>query len=793
MAWSFSYFSKKISTPLVAIGLLFPLTALSQKIEFKGQVIDFITRAPLPGVSVHIVSTTKSQVTNEKGMFSFLLDIDSYTLEFSAVGYKPLLRPIYVLDEKSITVELKQKLPTELPEVTILTRKKDANISDVKMSTVTVNLAQLRKTPLVFGEADIFKALLLQTGITTIGEGAAGFSVRGGNADQNLILLDGASLFNTAHLLGFFSTISPESVQDFTLYKAAIPASFGGRLSSLVALNIRPGNIDTVHYGLSINPVSLHLFAEGPVIKKKLTFSADTRVAFPKYIINQLPAPTSSSNAFFYDVTAKLVYHFDDKNQVGVSLYRSYDLYKFPGDTSFTWESDVVALNGRNELSHKLSLYYSGNISFNGSDINGLQPSYQFKLRSTIENQEAKASLHYQAADRLYLEGGGGFIRYTVSPGVVTPTQSQSQINPQSLREEYGDEMAGYLLGRIDITSAISLEAGLRYSSYLYRGPNTIYQYAPGVPPSAQTVVDSTEYPKGKTIQTYGGWEPRILLKIGINESTSIKLSYIKTRQYLQLVTNTIAITPVDYWKLSDPMIKPAAADQVAGGFFKNFTDDLFETSLEGFYKKSSNLLDYANGASLSMNPYIDADLLPANGKSYGVELNLRKTKGQMTWQLAYTWSRSFIQDLSPYASEQVNAGAYYPSNYDRPIDLSLTGGYKLGQGWEFGMTFVFMSGRPATYPDGTYVINNTVVTNFSVRNQDRIPDYNRLDISFSHDNRRTPDQKKYCIFNFSIYNVYARQNAYSIYFQRSGNQLNAYQLSVFGTIIPSITLTYYF
>lgn len=795
MARSFPTLAPRISTALlmVVFGLLFPLAAISQKIEFKGRVIDFITRAPLPGITVNIVSSGKSQVTDDKGMFSFLLDVDSYTLEFSAVGYKPLLRPIYVLDEKFITVELKQKLPTELPEVTILTRKKDANISDVKMSTVTVNLAQLRKTPLVFGEADIFKALLLQTGITTIGEGAAGFSVRGGNADQNLILLDGAPLFNTAHLLGFFSTISPESVQDFTLYKAAIPASFGGRLSSLVALNIRPGNLDTVHYGLSINPVSLHLFAEGPIIKKKLTFSADTRVAFPKYIINQLPAPTSSSNAFFYDITGKVVYHFNDKNQVGVSVYRSYDLYKFPGDTSYTWQSDVVALNGRNELNHKLSLYYSGNISFNGSDINGLEPSYQFKLRSTIENQEAKASLHYQAMDRLYMEGGGSFIRYTVSPGVVTPTQSQSQINPQSLRDEYGDEMAGYLLARIDITPTISLEAGMRYSSYLYRGPNTIYQYAPGVPPSPQTVVDSTEYPKGKTIQTYGGWEPRVLLKVGIDESTSIKLSYIKTRQYLQLVTNTIAITPVDYWKLSDPMIKPAAADQVAGGIFKNFRDDVIETSIEGFYKKSTNLLDYANGASLSMNPYIDADLLPANGKSYGVELNVRKTKGQMTWQFAYTWSRSFIQDLSPYSSQQVNGGAYYPSNFDRPIDLSLTGGYKLGQGWEFGMTFVFMSGRPATYPDGTYVINNTVVTNFSVRNQDRLPDYNRLDISFSHDNRRTPEQKKYCIFNFSIYNVYARQNAYSIYFQRSGNQLNAYQLSVFGTIIPSVTLTYYF
>jgi hypothetical protein len=776
-----------------AIAFALPVVAHSQKIEFKGQVIDFESRAPLGGITVSIPSIKKTQVTDDKGMFSFVLDVDSYTLLISAVGYKPLSQPIYVLDEKFIVVELRKKLPTELPEVTIITRKKDANVSEVKMSTVTINVAQLRKTPLVFGEADIFRALLLQTGITTIGEGAGGFSVRGGNVDQNLILLDGAPLFNTSHLLGFFSTISPEAVQDFTLYKGAIPASFGGRLSSLVALNIRPGNTDTVHYGFSINPVSLHLFAEGPIVKNKLTFSADTRIAFPKYLMNQFPGSVASSNAFFYDATGKLVYHFNEKNQISISAYRSYDIFNFPGDTSFTWQSNVLALNGRSELSRKLSLTYSGNTSYFSSDINGTEPFYQFRLRSTIDNQEAKGSLHYQADDNLYFEGGGNFIRYTVSPGVLTPTSSASQINAQSLRQEYGDEMAGYLLARFNIAPMVNLETGIRYSEYLYRGPNTIYQYAPGQPPSPQTIIDSIEYPKGKTIQTYGGWEPRILLKIGLNDQTSIKMSYIKTRQYLQLVSNTIAITPVDYWKLSDPMIKPASADQFAAGVFKNFQDDQIESSIEGFYKKSENLLDYANGASLSMNPYIDADLLSAKGKSYGVEFNLRKTKGSITWQLAYTWSRSLIADVTPYASEQVNGGAYYPSNYDRPFDLSLTGGYKMGQGWEFGWTFVYITGRPSTYPDGTYVINNTVVTNYSVRNQDRLPSYNRLDISFTHDSRRSPDQKKYCIFNFSLYNVYARQNAYSIYFQRNGGVLDAYQLSVLGTIIPSITLTFYF
>jgi hypothetical protein len=362
-----------------------------------------------------------------------------------------------------------------------------------------------------------------------------------------------------------------------------------------------------------------------------------------------------------------------------------------------------------------------------------------------------------------------------------------------SLQKELGDEIAGYVLGRFAITNSISLETGIRNSEFLNRGPQTVYQYTPGIPSSQQTLIDSTYYPKGKTVQAYQGWEPRVMLKVGLNDATSIKMSYNRTRQYLQLISNTIAITPVDYWKLVDPLIKPAIADQVAAGVFRNFNDDIIETSLEGFYKTTQNLVDYKNGAQLSMNPYLDADLLSARGKSYGVEFNIRKPKGKVTGQLAYTWSRSLIQDITPYASEQVNGGEYYPSNYDRPFDLSLTGGIQTGQGWTIGWTFVYVTGRPATYPDGTYVIDNTIVTNYSVRNEDRLPDYNRLDISFSHDSRRSPDQKRYTIINFSLYNVYARKNPYSVFFQRNGGVLDAYELSVLGTVVPSVTLTFYF
>jgi hypothetical protein len=776
----------------IAICLAISISGLSQKIELKGKVIDFESKAPIPGVSVLIPLAHIGTVTDEAGMFKFLLDVNSYQLVLSYTGYRTSTLPVYILDTNYVLVELKKKLPTELPEVTIESRKKDANVSEARMSTVTINLAQLKKTPLVLGEADILKALTLQTGITTIGEGAGGFSVRGGNADQNLVLIDGAPLFNTSHLLGFYSTVSPEAIQDFTLYKGAIPASYGGRLSSLVSLNIRPGNENRINSMISISPISLHFFSEGPVKNTKLTFSAGGRIADPTPIMNQLPGTVGNSSAFFYDVVGKLVYRFNTHNQVAISGYRSYDIFKFQGDTSYAWQTNILALNGRSDLTKRLSFFYNANSTYYASDINGMQPNYQFRLRNRVQTQEGKASLHYQATDRIYFEGGYDFIRYGISPGELKPTQASSQINPMVLQKELGDETAGYILGRFDITSTISLETGIRNSTFLNRGPQTIYQYAPGVPSSKATLIDSVQYAKGKTVQAYQGWEPRVMLKIGLDDATSIKMSYNKTRQYLQLISNTIAITPVDYWKLADPLIKPAIADQVAAGIFRNFSNDAIESSIEGFYKTTQNLVDYKNGAQLSMNPYLDADLLSARGKSYGIELNIRKPKGKVTGQLAYTWSRSFIQDITPYASEQVNGGAYYPSNYDRPFDLSLTGGIQTGQGWTLGWTFVYITGRPATYPDGTYVINNTIVTNYSVRNEDRLPDYNRLDISFSHDSRSSADQKKYTIINFSLYNVYDRKNPYSIYFQRNGGVLDAYELSVLGSIVPSVTLTFY-
>ena len=786
--WLLPFQKKYIFIFLFAV----PTVAFSQQIKISGLVRDFDNNQPIAGASIFIKALGKGTTATDSGKFTISVPINSFDLTCSASGYKPTSKMIYPLDETFIEIGLKKKPPIELPEVIIGSRSADANVSDMKMSTVNINVAQLRRAPLVGGEADLIKALTLQNGITTAGEGANGFNVRGGNVDQNLVLLDGAPVFNTAHLLGFYSVVSADAVQNFTLYKGTMPASYGGRLSSLVAINIKSGNENKLRYNTGIGPISSHVFIDGP-INKKLTFFAGTRVAYPGFMISFLPEQVRKSKAFFYDGTGKINYKINARNQLSLSLYRSFDSFKFPGDTSYGWQTNITSLNFRSELTKKLVLNLNANYSGYFSDINGLQANYQFRLRNDIQQKEAKMSLSYRLADNNYLEMGGDFISYNIGPGKLTPAAKTSIINDINLENEYGNEAAGFFLDRYEINKTFSLEVGIRQSNFLYKGPHTIYVYENGQPQSDATLTDSVVYQKNKKIQSYSEWEPRALLKIRINDQTSFKMSYNRTFQYLQIVSNTISVTPVDYWKLSDNHIKPAKTDQFGLGIFRNFENDIIESSVEGFYKKSVNLLDYKNGADLSLNPYIDADLLNSKGKAYGIEFNITKTKGKYTGQVAYTWSRSFSKDVTQFASEMVNMGSYYPSNSDRPFNLNISAGIKLGEGWDFNCDFTYVNGRPATYPDGTYIINGTVVTNYSLRNHDRLPDYNRLDISFSHDSRRFAEQKKYTIFNFSIYNVYARKNPYSVYFQRTPHGLNSYELSVLGTIIPSITLYYFF
>lgn len=775
--------------------LILPFHSMAQ-LDFKasGRVIDLDTHLPIKNVSIVLDQTRAGTATNDSGYFILPSPIPYFSITFSAIGYLHTSKEINLLtDTFSFTIELKRKANEQLDEVVVNAYKNNNKIKAVEMNIVKINPELIKRSPLLFGEADIIKALILQPGVTSTGEGAGGFNVRGGNADQNLVLLDGAPLFNTAHLLGFYTSVSPDAVQDITLYKGGMPAAYGGRLSSLLNMKIKNGNNNSMQYTGGVGPMSGRFFINGPLIKDKLTFTAGFRAAYPDLILNQLGDKFGASRTFFYDGIAKAEYTINHANKLSITGYRSYDKFRFDASTVYNWESNLVSLNYTADINSKLSLKLNANYSQFISTINGLDKYYEFKIPSSITQKQIKPVLVYKPNDKHTIETGVDFILYGISPGTRIPNSDSGSILPLAIQKEQGREMALFISDQVELTDKISLQVGLRYASYDYLGPKKVYSYQQGVPLSKETITDSSSFNKNETIQNYAGVEPRISLKIGISDDLSLKLSYNRGQQFLHLISNTTSISPVDFWKLSDKFINRQTGDQYAAGVFKNFNNNQYEASFETYYKTTKNTVQYKDGALLLLNPYIETALLNARGKAYGFEFSMAKNTGNVTGQVNYTYSRSQVQVLTQFASETVDGGNFYPADIDRPHNLAVMTKIKLGRGWSFSSNFIFSSGRPATYPDGNYAFNGSIVTNYSLRNMDRLPAYHRLDAGFTFVSKRYADQKQYSIWNISFYNIYMHKNAYSIYFKRDDTRLLAYRLSVVGGLIPSLSWNYNF
>lgn len=783
---------------LILLSIFFIARANAQGTDIKGRVLDVTTQQPLSNVSVVIKNTQKGTITNDSGYFNLRAPgRTKLFVVFTLLGYYSATVPVDLTSahrDTLLQIELKKQADAQLDEVIVNAIKDKVGVKSTEMNVVKINPDLIKRNLILLGEADIIKALMLQPGITTAGEGAGGFNVRGGTEDQNLVLVDGAPLFNTSHLLGFFTSISPDAVQDVTLYKGGMPADYGGRLSSLLNLKVKNGNNDRMQYTTGIGPVSSHFFMNGPVVKDKLTITAGARAAYPDLILNNLPNNFGSSRAFFYDGILKAEYSFDKNNKLSVTGYRSYDRFRFDTASAYDWQSDLVSLNFTSKFNDKLAMNINGNYSRFTSGYNTLSATVQSRLESYIAQKQGKLTFIYTPGDKNTVTAGVDYINYNISPGERTPTSAGSITKAVITPHEQGREMAAFISDEIKFTDNISLQAGLRYAMYDYLGPKTVYQYQDGVPLSRETITDSITYGSGSNIQSYSGIEPRVSLKVGVTDHVTLKFAYNRQQQFLHLISNTTAISPVDFWKLSDNYIKNQYGDQYSAGIFANLTENnTWQVSVETYYRTIQNTVDYKDGASLLMNKYIEASLLNARGRGYGAEFSLVKNSGKFTGQFNYTYSKTEIQVLNKYPSEAVNDGVYYPANTDRPHNLSIVTKFKMKRGWSFNAAFVFSSGRPATYPDGYYSYNGTVVTDYSKRNFDRLPAYHRLDAGFSYVSRRYENQRRYSIWNFSFYNLYMHANAYSIYFQRQGDLLASYRLSVIGSVIPSISWTYNF
>ncbi|GAB3894117.1 TonB-dependent receptor [Spirosoma agri] len=777
--------------PFLLFGLTIPLLA-QQRLRLSVLVQDGVTKKPIPGASLFIAETRAGAKADSLGVISLTHPPGLLTMYVSAVGYIRGREAVVLDGNKKIEYYL-QPRSTDLEEVDVRAVRVDKNIRSAQMGQIQLSMPELKRMPVVLGEPDILKALSLQAGVTTAGEGAGGFNVRGGRADQNLVLLDGAPLFNTSHLLGFYANVNSDLVQDVSLSKGAFSSQYGGRVSSLLLMSTRNGNKDGWRVSGGLSPVSARVVVDGP-ISKKLTLLAGGRVAFPNYLLGLFPtASVKNSRAFFYDGNLKLTYTPDERNTVALSAYRSQDNFRFPGDTLYGWKSDVLTGRWSYLIRPNLQLNVTGLYSGYHLNVDGVTPGLTFRFTSYIEQREGKADLFYTINQKHKIQVGANAIRYQVQTGNAQPTGENSSVNPRRIDPEYGRELGAYVNTEWELTPRISFQVGMRYSAFAFLGSRTVYDYEQGLPRSPETITDSIRYGTGQTIKTYGGLEPRFGLRVQVAKHTAIKASAGRTRQYVNLISNTTAITPLDFWKLSDNYVPPQIADQVSLGFFQNLRDNAIELSVEGYYKRLQNQIEYRYGANLILNPTLETALLQANGRAYGIEFGVSSNKGRLTGQFNYTYARSLLAVQTAFDALRINEGVYYPSYIDRPHTLNIQARWAMSHNWSFSTNFVYYTGVPATYPDGQYTYNGEPVQDYSRRNADRIPDYHRLDVAFSKDTRFTKAQQRYGIWTLGVYNLYAHKNPYSIYFTRYNQRTESYRLSVFGTLIPSIAYNFYF
>ena len=769
-----------------------------EKFTISGSVSDAKNNETLLGVSVYIRDLKTGTNTNEYGFYSLTLPKGTYTITISYLGFTELTEEINLNSD----IKKNYKLTEEsllLNEVIVTDKPNKINIQKAELSTNKLAISTIKKMPAILGEIDIIKSILTLPGVTNAGEGQSGFNVRGGAADQNLILLDEATIYNSSHLFGFFSVFNADAIKDLKLYKGGIPAKYGGRVASVLDIYQKEGNSNDFHMNGGIGLISSRLLAEGPIVKNKASFLVAGRSSYAHLF---LKLTDNQNSAYFYDLNTKLSYNINDNNSLYVSGYFGRDVFSLNNSFVNTYGNSVLNVRWNHLFSNKLfsnaSLIYSDYYYGLKLDFIG------FNWDSGIKNYNFKYDFKYYLNDKTKLNFGLNSVYYDFNPGKIEPTNSSSGINPDQLDKKYAFEPAVYIDVEQTLSEKISVNYGLRYSSFYRLGQQEINSYlnneAVVFNPELQiyekaTPIGTESFGKNETIASFGNFEPRIAVSYAINESEAIKASYNRMSQYLHLISNTQSPTPLDVWTPSDDFLKPQLLDQFAVGYFRNFENGKYTLEVESFYKKIKNRLDYIDGADLIANNAIEQVVLSGNARAYGLEILAKKNEGRLNGWVSYTLSRSEQQTPGRNANETgINNGEWYKTGWDKLHNLSVTGMYQLNEKWSFGSIFSLQSGQPVTYPNGQYVYQDISVPNYGLRNENRLPTYHRLDVSATLVPEKNKNRKWYGEWVFSVYNVYSRKNAASISFrqnQDSGNN-EAVRLSIFG-IVPSVTYNFKF
>lgn len=785
-----------------AIALVFTYMASGQNFTLSGYIKDAKSGEELINASV-VTEDLQGTVTNIYGFYSLTLPKGKYKLTFSYIGYENKEQIIDLNSSQTLDVELSEAT-NELVEVEVTATKLNENLSKPEMSTTSLSAKQIKAIPQFLGEFDVIRSITLLPGVTTVGEGASGFNVRGGKTDQNLILLDQAPVYNSSHIFGFFSVFNGDAVRDLKLYKGGIPSPFGGRLSSVLDVHQKEGNMREYGGSAGLGLLSSRLMFEGPILEDRASFMVAGRRSYQDLLLRLSPNDdVNSLTANFYDFNAKVNYKFNDKSRLYLSAYYGKDAFGVPGLVKFNWGNLGLTARWNYLINDKLFLNVSSIYSDYDYAIGFDFPTVKVDNIAYINNQANKFSFSWFPNPKHQVNFGAEAIIYDFEPFSVNADFVDTAIADLSieLQNEYAVEPAAYIEDNWTINNRLSMRYGVRYSSFYNVGARDVVNYTPTANGTVRNdlITDTTSYGAGEIIAAFQGLqglEPRLGINYKTTENSALKFSYNRMRQYIHLISNTTSSLPIDTWRPAGTYIKPGTADQIAAGINRNFKDGEWQLSVETYYKSMRDLVDYKNGAQPTGVDNIEVDLMTGRGRSYGLEVQLDKKVGALTGWIAYTYSRSELQvDLGATPDEWISYGNWYSAAQDKPHDLAIVAAWAATPRVSVSGSFIYQTGKPYTYPEAKSEFENILYPYSLTRNNARTPAYHRLDLSVDV---KMPNKKKHeweGSWNFGVYNAYGRKNAFSIYFEEvfddNGNstgETKATQLSIFANPIPMIT-----
>jgi len=759
---------------------------LPGKVNLAGYTLDVATGEPIVGASIYVENPRIGVSSDQYGYYSISLPRGRHVLNIQSIGMRDTRRLIMVYGDGKMNIELHTQVMT-LKKV-IVSAEKASNIKGTAMGVQKIDIKTIKQVPVVFGEADVLRVVSMLPGVQTVGESSTGLNVRGGSTDQNLVLFNDATIYNSAHFFGFFSAFNPEVVKDVELFKSSMPARYGGRLSSVLDINGRDGNKRDFAGSAGIGLLTSRLNIEGPIVKDKTSFILGGRTTYADWLLQDLPAQYKNSKASFYDLNLTISHEINKKNNLYLTGYLSEDHFNLNNDTTYAYGNRNVNLKWKHIFSNKWnSVLSTGYDRYQYSIGSTNNPVNAYDLGFNINQLYFRANFNYYLSSSHTIEFGLNTLRYKLHPGFYVPVGSKSLVVPDTLQAEQAQESALYVSDHYTVTSALSLDAGLRWSVVNYLGRSVVNNYASGLPLTVQTQTGTTPYGSGSIIKTYGGPEYRLSARLVLTENFSLKAGYNTSRQYINMLSNTTAMAPTDIWKLSDPNIKPQYGDQISLGAYHNFSNNTIETSVEVYYKRIQDYLDYKPGAQLIMNPHIETDVLETHGKAYGVEFLVKKSTGKLNGWISYTYSRILLQQNNPNEGPLINNGNWYPADYDKPNDATVVANYRINHRFSISANATYSTGRPITLPIGVYYYAGSLRTLYADRNTYRIPDYFRTDMSMNIEGNHKVHQKTHNSWTIGVYNVTGRHNPYSVYYVSENGAINGYKLSIFGSAIPFV------